>query len=194
MAGTKRMPREARRAQLVEVAASTFLQRGYDGTSMDDVAAQAGVSRLILYRVFDSKGDLYRAVLRAPLDDLAVVFGARSFHEVRELGASTLIVPVARAHPDAFRLLWRHAAREPGFTDVAIEFRDYVTNFARTLLTAYIDDELVLDWAARTAGAHLMEGICTWLDVGDPARDQEAALMIRSGIRAMAAAWASPGE
>ena len=84
-------------------------------------------------------------------------------------------MPVARAHPDAFRLLWRHAWREPDFADMAIEFRDYVTNFARMLLTAYIDDELLLDWASRTAGAHLMEGICTWLDVGDPGRDDEVA-------------------
>ena len=101
-------------------------------------------------------------------------------------------MPVARAHPDAFRLLWRHASREPDFADMAMGFRDYVTNFARMLLAAFIDEELLLDWASRTAGAHLMEGICTWLDVGDPARDDEAALKIRDGIRAMAAAWVSP--
>ena len=134
MAHTQRLPREARRAQVVEAAAAAFLRGGYDGTSMDDVAAEAGVSRLILYRLFDNKPALYRAVLRTPLRALADAFADLSSDEVRELGASRLIMPVARAHPDAFRLLWRHASREPDFADMAMGFRDYVTNFARMLL------------------------------------------------------------
>ncbi len=194
MAGTQRLPREARRAQVVEAAARAFLQGGYDGTAMDDVAAEAGVSRLILYRVFDSKPDLYRAVLRTVLDDLGVQFGDLSVEEVRERGAALIIMPVARAHPDAFRLLSRHAWHEELFEDVAAEFRSRVTWFARALLRPYIDDDLLLDWASRTAGAHLVEGICTWLDVGDPSRDDEVAAMLRDGIRATAAAWRSSGD
>ena len=191
MAGTQRLPREARRAQVLEAAARAFLQRGYDGTSMDDVAAEAGVSRLILYRVLDSKPDLYRAVLRTVLDDLAAQFTDVSVEEVRERGAPLIIMPVARAHPDAFRLLSRHAWHEELFEDVAVQFRSRVTWFAGALLRPYIDDDLVLEWASRTAGAHLVEGICTWLDVGNPSRDDEVAAMLRDGIRAMAAAWQS---
>ena len=159
---------------------------------MDDVAGEAGVSRLILYRVFDSKPDLYRAVLRTVLDDLAAQFADLSFEEVRERSAALIIMPVARAHPDAFRLLSRHAWHEELFEDVAAEFRSRVTWFASAMLRAYVDEDLLLDWASRTAGAHLVEGICTWLDVGDPSRDDEVAVLLRDGIRAMAAAWRSP--
>ena len=67
MAPTSRLPREARRAQLVDAAASAFLGDGYDKTSMDQVAQAAGVSRLIVYRNFESKEDLYRQVLREVL-------------------------------------------------------------------------------------------------------------------------------
>ena len=105
-------------------------------------------------------------------------------------GATKVMLPVARAHPDAFRLLWRHAWHEPPFEDLALEFRGYVTGYARAILATYIpDDELMLDWAARTAGAHLVEGLCNWLDVGDPARDDEFADLMTSGLRA----WPRPG-
>ena len=64
MAEPTRLPRAARRAQIIDSAAGTFLVVGSTPTSMDDVAGDAGVSRLILYRIFDSKHELYRTVLR----------------------------------------------------------------------------------------------------------------------------------
>jgi AcrR family transcriptional regulator len=189
MAGAKRLPRAARRAQLIEAAASAFLGRGFDKTSMEDVAQVAGVSRLIVYRNFESKDALYRSVLRQLLIDLGDAFSGLSFEDVAARGAATVVLPVARAHPDAFRLLWRDAWHEPAFADLFEEFRTYVTVYARAILSTFIDDELRLGWAARSAGDHLVDGICNWLDVGDPARDDELAAAMSAGLRAMAAAW-----
>ena len=73
----------------------------------------AGVSRLMVYRIFESKSDLYRAVLSCVIDALAAQVAGRDLTDVAAQGASQLIMPVARAHPDAFRLLWRHALHEP---------------------------------------------------------------------------------
>ena len=64
-AGTRRLPRAERRAQLLTAAATAFVSGGFDGTSMEDVAEQAGVTRLIVYRIFATKEDLYRAVLES---------------------------------------------------------------------------------------------------------------------------------
>ena len=157
---------------------------------MDDVARAAGVSRLIVYRIFDSKQDLYRAVLLTVLTEIGERFAGMDIETVRTTGAAKLVVPVARAHPDAFRLLVRHAWREPLFADLALEFRGYVTGYARAILANYItDDELLLDWAARTAGAHMVEGLCNWLDAGDPARDDEFGDLMTRGLRGLAAGW-----
>ena len=191
MAPTSRLPREARRAQLVAAAASAFLGDGYDKTSMDQVAQAAGVSRLIVYRNFDSKEDLYRQVLREVLRDLGAAFEGLSFEEVGERGAATVIMPVARAHPAAFRLLWRDAWQQPEFADIAGEFRGYVSLYARAILATFLDDEEILTWATRTAGAHLVDAICNWLDDGDPGRDAEVAERISVGLRALAGAWSS---
>jgi len=186
---SSRLPRAARRAQLIDVGASAFLGRGYEGTSMEDVAQAAGVSRLIVYRNFDSKEQLYREILRQVLVQLGEAFSGLSFEDVAERGAATIILPVARARPDAFRLLWRDAWHQPSFADLADEFRTYVTVYARAILATFIEDDVLLDWAARTSGAHLVDGICHWLDHGDPARDEEVAALMSGGLRALADAW-----
>jgi AcrR family transcriptional regulator len=189
MAQSPRLPREARRAQLIAVAAAAFRDHGFDKTSVEEIAHAAGVSRLIVYRNFGSKEDLYRQVLRQLLTDLGSAFEGLSFEAVAERGAATLIMPVARSHADAFRLLWRDAWHQPPFEDLALEFRTYVTTFAKAILSTYIEDAEMLDWAARTAGAHLVEGICNWLDDGDPARDEMMARTMTVGLRSLAAAW-----
>jgi len=189
MPSRSRLPRHARQAQLLEAAAVAFLERGFDGTSMDDVAQQAGVTRLIVYRNFESKSDLYRSVLNAVLLDLATEFGAVALEEVRERGAAHLVVPVARRHPEAFRLLWRHASYEPDFAEQATFFRQQVTYYAHEMLAPYLGDEALLGWASLSAGSHLIDGICHWLDVGDPERDEEFADLMTRGLRALAAAW-----
>jgi AcrR family transcriptional regulator len=189
MAQTPRLPREVRRAQLISAAAATFRARGFDKTSMEEIAQSAGVSRLIVYRNFGSKEDLYRQVLRQLLTDLGGAFEGLSFEAVADRGAATMIMPVARSHADAFRLLWRDAWHQPPFEDLATEFRTYVTTFAKAILSTYIEDRVLLDWAARTAGAHLVEGICNWLDEGDPARDDEIGRTMTAGLRALAWAW-----
>lgn len=189
MSPSARLPRAARQAQLIGAAASAFLAGGFERTSMEDIAREAGVSRLIVYRNFASKEDLYRQVLRRVLVDLGAAFSGLSFDDVADRGAATVVLPVARAHPDAFRLLWRDAWHRPPFEDLANEFRTYVTVYARAILRSFIADETRLDWAARSAGAHLVDAICNWLDQGDPGRDAEAAATISAGLRALAAAW-----
>jgi AcrR family transcriptional regulator len=56
---------QATRAHLVEVATSLFAARGYDGTSIEAVLADAGVSRGSLYHHFPGKDALFWAVLEA---------------------------------------------------------------------------------------------------------------------------------
>ena len=192
MAPVSRLPRAARQAQLIEAGASAFLARGFERTSMEDVAQAAGVSRLIVYRNFESKEDLYRQILRELLVKLGAAFSGLSFEDVAERGAATIILPLARQRPDAFRLLWRDAWKLRQFEDLAVEFRTYVTVYARAILSHFVHDATILDWASRTAGSFLVEGICNWLDDGDPARDDDLAELMTRGLRDLAGAWIQP--
>lgn len=184
--GARRLPRGERREQLLGAAASTFLRGGFDGTSMEDVAAQAGVTRLIVYRNFASKAELYRAVLAGVTDRLAAEFAdADDEHP----GVARRVTEVARADPDAFRLLWRHAAHEPTFAPESTAFAEIVTDYAANLLRPLVHDRTVRTWAASAFVGHLYDGVCAWLDVGDPERDEEFAERMAAGLRALVSAW-----
>ena len=56
--------KEARPAELVAAALELFVEKGFAGTRLDDVAARAGVSKGTLYLYFDSKEALFKAVIR----------------------------------------------------------------------------------------------------------------------------------
>src|SRR5665811_609913 len=57
-----RLPRSARRAQLLEAAQAVFVESGYHAAVMDDIADCAGVSKTVLYEHFRRKLDLYLAL------------------------------------------------------------------------------------------------------------------------------------
>jgi AcrR family transcriptional regulator len=65
-----RLPRTARRAQLLDAALQIFVAQGYHAALMDDIAEHAGVSKPVLYQHFPSKLDLYLALLDAHVADL----------------------------------------------------------------------------------------------------------------------------
>jgi AcrR family transcriptional regulator len=65
-----RMPRKARRAQLLESALEVFVAQGYHAAAMDDIAVRAGVSKPVLYQHFPGKLDLYLALLDASCDQI----------------------------------------------------------------------------------------------------------------------------
>ncbi len=55
----------AKRRQIMDGARTVFLRAGFDGASMNDVARAAGVSKGTLYAYFDSKDELFAAIIRA---------------------------------------------------------------------------------------------------------------------------------
>lgn len=65
-----RLPRDERRAQLLDAALVSFSEGGYHQTLMDDIAERAGVSKPVLYQHFDSKLDLYLAIARGAADEV----------------------------------------------------------------------------------------------------------------------------
>ena len=64
------MPRNARRAQLLESALEVFVAQGYHAAAMDDIAERAGVSKPVLYQHFPGKLELYLALLDQSCDTI----------------------------------------------------------------------------------------------------------------------------
>jgi AcrR family transcriptional regulator len=67
-----RLTKDQRVEQLMDIAQVVFAERGFDGTSIEQIARAAGVSRPIVYEHFGSKDGIYLACLRrarAQLDE-----------------------------------------------------------------------------------------------------------------------------
>src|ERR671933_911994 len=68
---TSRLPRSARRLQLLRAAQDVFVAQGFHAAAMDDIADRAGVSKPVLYQHFPGKRELYLALLEEQVDHLA---------------------------------------------------------------------------------------------------------------------------
>jgi AcrR family transcriptional regulator len=68
-----RLPRDQRRAQLLDAAKEVFTSKGYHAAAMDDIAEAAGVSKPVLYQHFPSKLDLYLALLDSSCERLVEI-------------------------------------------------------------------------------------------------------------------------
>jgi AcrR family transcriptional regulator len=158
---------------------------------MEEIAAASGITKLIVYRHFDSKEQLYRAVLSQVQERLAEEFRAQLADGPEGIARSMLAV--AREYPDGVRLLWRHAAREPQFAEYSDELRARALTVSRTLLEPYVDSPM-REWAAQTSVGYWVEAVLAWLDAGDPARDEQFVVYASGALRAAVGAWVSADE
>ena len=79
-----RMASDERRELVLKAATEVFGQRGYAGTTTDQVAAAAGLSQPYVVRIFSTKEKLFLAVLQRALDVMMVAF-RRALSEEPEL-------------------------------------------------------------------------------------------------------------
>lgn len=153
-----RLPAAERRRQLLDAALVAFGTAGYHGTSMDDVATNAGVTKPVLYQHFRSKHALYRELL----SDV----GARLVDEITkatadaggprqqvEQGFAAYFRFVA-GHGEAFTLLFGSGSRrDVAFADEVRAVEAAVADAIATLIEADVEPE------QRKVLAHAIVGI-----------------------------------
>jgi AcrR family transcriptional regulator len=167
-ARVRRLGRAERREQILAAATQAFARAGFAATSLDDIAAEARISRVILYRHFASKTDLYRAVLDRVCARLVATVGERDF----TASSVDALLGAAAEDPAGFRLLFQHAAREPEFRADADQFRAGMVAVSSRELAGRIPDGAWARWAAQLAPTVAIEAIIAWLDAGQPDPDQ----------------------
>ena len=133
-----------------------------------------------MYRHFESKADLYRAVLDTAGARLGDAVGRDDFGE----GTIAALVGAAGRDPDGFRLLFRHAAREPEFRDVVDAYATIATDTARRNIARRLPEGPWLDWASRLVPVVTLDAVLAWLDIGAPDPD-EAAERIGGAVNAV---------
>jgi AcrR family transcriptional regulator len=119
-----RLTANARREQILDVALQVFAARGFHGASMNDVADAVGVTKPVLYQHFDSKRDLYQALIddvgNRLLGNIAKAAAeATDGRSQTELGYRAYFRWVADDH-DGFRFLFGSGTRRDDEFNAAV--------------------------------------------------------------------------
>jgi AcrR family transcriptional regulator len=131
-----------RRQKLLDAAESVFVEQGYSASSMDDIARRAGMSKKTLYRLFDTKGALFsaviagrRAVLNAMVEAEACT-GAETADEVlRRFLVKIAHFVLAPRQASIYRLVIAESRRAP---ELASAFYQEGPSKARVMLTEWL--------------------------------------------------------
>ncbi len=155
---SSRLSADARRAQILDVAIDVFGRSGYFGSSMNDIAEAAGVTKPVLYQHFDSKSDLYSALLdevgARMLDAIAkATADATDGKQQTERGFQAYFRWVAHRH-DEFMLLFGGSARHDGEFSAQIR---RITNDAAAAIAPLISVDL--EPTHRITLAHALVGL-----------------------------------
>jgi AcrR family transcriptional regulator len=107
-----RLAASARRAQLVEVGRVVFAQRGYEATSVEEIAERAGISKPIVYEHFGGKEGLYAVIVDREVEHIVErIVAAISSGSPRERleGAALAFLSYVKERPGGFAVLLRDA-------------------------------------------------------------------------------------
>ncbi len=90
------MTGKERRQQLLDIGRRLFAERGFEGTSIEEVAAQAGVSKPVVYEHFGGKEGLYAVVVDREVERLltmanTLLLDGENTREKYEAAAVTLL-------------------------------------------------------------------------------------------------------
>ena len=159
-----RVPRAVRERQIVELAEELFSERGYQGSSMDELARRAGVTKPVVYELFGSKDGLFRACLERSAERLATLVAeavrAESEPEARVRAGGLAFLRFAADNRVAWELVM-----EARFSDAAIEVRRRQAALVHELLLEKAPpdaDPRELELAAHAVNS-AYEGVAHWM-------------------------------
>ena len=148
-----RLPRSARRKQLLAAAQQIFVAHGYHAAAMDDIAERAGVSKPVLYQHFPGKLELYLALLDTHCDAIIAkvraAMNATPDNKERVNGAVRAYFDFVDHESEAFRLVFESDLRN----DPSV--RERVERVEQGCIAA-VTDTVVSDTGLSTAQAELL--------------------------------------
>ena len=201
---------DRKRKALLLAATEVFLDKGYDGTSMDDVAVKAAVSKPTVYKYFSDKGHLFAEIVRATtgqIDDLVRLVLETMADQTGVEACLTVLARrfiTALMQPQVLRLRHLVIANADRFPDVGRSW--YEQGFERvlaTLATSFqrLADRKVLRLGDPLLAANHFVGLLLWIPVnkamftGDHrATPEELERYAVAAVRAFLTGYGSPSR
>jgi len=173
-----------RREQLITIGRQLFAERGFDATSVEEVAVRAKVSKPVVYEHFGGKEGLYAVVVdrevRALLDRLTAALTAGDPHELLEQAALALLDYI-EAETDGFRVLVRESpvlSATGSFSSVLNDVAHQVEHILGAEFKARdYDPRLAELYSQALVGMVALTGRW-WLEVRKPRKETVAAHLV----------------
>jgi AcrR family transcriptional regulator len=192
------MSGKERREQLLDVGRRLFAERGFEGTSVEEIAAKAGVSKPVVYEHFGGKEGLYAVVVDREMQRLLeLVTGALSGGHPRELleQAALALLDYVEQSNDGFRILVRDSpvAQATGtFASLISDIASQVEHILGEEFTARgLDAKLAPMYSQMLVGMVALTGQW-WLDVRKPDKSVVAAHLVNLAWNGLSGLEARP--
>jgi AcrR family transcriptional regulator len=191
------MTGKERREQLLSVARALFAEKGFEATSIEEIAARASVSKPVVYEHFGGKEGIYAVVVdretRNLLDRITSALSGNNPRVLVEQAALALLTYIEE-ETDGFRVLVRDSpvVSSGSFSsllnDIASQVEFILENeFKRRRL----NPKLAGMYAQMLVGMVALTGQW-WLDVRKPSREEVAAHLVNLGWNGLRALEAKP--
>lgn len=179
-----RMTAQERREQLVGVARSLFAEKGFEATSIEEIAERAGVSKPVVYQHFGGKQGLYAVVVdrevRRLTESITRSFDAANPRLVAE-GAAEAFLGYVEDHEEGFRVLIRDAPIGMTGGSFASVISDVASRAEQLLVSEFsgrgFDAKTAPMYALMLVGAVALVGEW-WLEHRTLSREQVAAHVV----------------
>lgn len=165
--------KERTRRELVEAATRLFLERGYEATTVEEIAAAVDISPRTFFRYFPTKGDIVVALARTTFEDLAGALRDRPASEAPAEALAAAVELLMAGEPAEIRAFERLLADNPGLRAAWLQ----ACHSDRNLLTAALAERVGLDptgLTARVMASAVTGAIDTALEVWGAAEDDGA--------------------
>jgi AcrR family transcriptional regulator len=192
------MTGKERREQLVDIGRALFAERGFDATSVEEIAAKAGVSKPVVYEHFGGKEGLYAVVVdRETRHLLEMVTGALTGGHPRELleQAAIALLDYIEQSTDGFRILVRDSPVAQSTGTFASLISDIATQVEHILMEEFrargYEPKHAPMYAQMLVGMVALTGQW-WLDVRKPGKSDVAAHLVNLAWNGLSGLEAKP--
>jgi len=194
-----RMTGKERREQLLDVGRSLFAQKGFDATSVEEIALKAGVSKPVVYEHFGGKEGLYAVVVDREMRTLldAITGALSSSGHPRELleQAAFALLDYVESSTDGFRILVRDSpvAQATGtFASLISDAASQVEHLMAGQFTERgFDPKFAPMYAQMLVGMVALTGQW-WLDARKPDKAEVAAHLVNLAWNGLSGLEATP--
>jgi AcrR family transcriptional regulator len=173
-----------RREQLLDVGRRLFAERGFDATSVEEIASTAGVSKPVVYEHFGGKEGLYAVVVDREVQNLLdAITGSLSGNHPREVleRVGFALLDYVEQNADGFRILVRDSPVATSTGTFSSLISDVATQVEHLLVDQFRQRGFEPSYAPMYA--QMLVGMVAlvgqwWLDVREPSKDEVVANLV----------------